>query len=90
MKKQVIEYAGIPVGITIPDGDRVKFIAVKYPVIDLDGGNFTADLRWMMHVWVTPETTENADGFFAYLNSDLYEKQAAQKSASSEPSGTTP
>lgn len=32
MKKQVIEYAGIPVGITIPDGDRVKFIAVKYPV----------------------------------------------------------
>ena len=37
MKKQVIEYAGVPVGITIPDGDRVKFIAVKYPVIDLDG-----------------------------------------------------
>jgi hypothetical protein len=40
MKKQVIEYAGIPVGITIPDGDRVKFIAVKYPVIDLDGGSY--------------------------------------------------
>jgi len=52
------------------------------------GGRYTADLRWMMHVWVTPETTENADGFFAYLNSDLYEKQAAQQRSGS-PSGTT-
>ncbi len=40
MEKQVIEYAGIPVGITVPDGDRVKFIAVKFPVIDLDGGTY--------------------------------------------------
>jgi hypothetical protein len=40
---------------------------------------------------VTPETTENADGFFAYLNSDLYEKQAAEKaSTEGSPSGTTP
>jgi hypothetical protein len=54
------------------------------------GGNFTADLRWMMHVWVAPETTENADGFFAYLNGDLYEKQAAAKAAAGEQSGTIP
>lgn len=37
MNKQVIEHAGIPVGIVIPDGDAMKFIAVKFPVIDLDG-----------------------------------------------------
>jgi hypothetical protein len=52
------------------------------------GGRFTADLRWMMHVWVTPETTENPDGVFAYLNGDLYSKQAAQKEAAgAAPSG---
>jgi hypothetical protein len=44
----------------------------------------------MMHVWVTPETTENADGFFAYLNYDLYEKQAAEKDRAAAPSGTAP
>lgn len=38
MEKQVIEYAGVPVGISVPEGNRVKFIAVKFPVIDLDGG----------------------------------------------------
>ncbi len=40
MEKRVIEYAGVPVGISVPDGDRVKFIAVKFPVIDLDGGTY--------------------------------------------------
>lgn len=56
-------------------------------------GRFTADLRWMMHVWVTPETTENADGFFAYLNSDLWEKQQAQQqraAGDTDPSGIVP
>ncbi|MGG7518873.1 hypothetical protein ACQ3G6_13390 [Allorhizobium undicola] len=38
MEKQVIEYAGVPVGIGVPEGNRIKFIAVKFPVIDLDGG----------------------------------------------------
>ncbi len=53
-------------------------------------GRFTADLRWMMHVWVVPEGTENPDGVFAYLNGDLYEKQQATKAAAAEsPSGTT-
>jgi hypothetical protein len=40
MQKQVIDYAGLPVGIVIPDGDALKFIAVKYHVIDLDGLRF--------------------------------------------------
>lgn len=54
------------------------------------GGAFTADLRWMMHVWVVPEGTENPDGVFAYLNGDLYEKQQATKAAAAaSPSGTT-
>ncbi|SMD07690.1 hypothetical protein [Rhizobium sp. RU36D] len=47
MSKQVVEYDGIPVGITVPEGDRLKFIAVKYPVIELDGGFYhdIAELR---------------------------------------------
>jgi hypothetical protein len=53
------------------------------------GGRFTADLRWMMHVWVTPETTENADGFFAYLNEDLYQKQVAAQRSDDAQSGVT-
>jgi hypothetical protein len=52
------------------------------------GGNFMADLRWMMHVWVAPEATENPAGFFAYLNEDLYQKQVAAKGASAS-TGTT-
>jgi hypothetical protein len=36
MQKQVIEYRGEPVGIVVPDEDRLKFIAVKFHVIDLD------------------------------------------------------
>ncbi len=54
------------------------------------GGNFTADLRWMMHVWVTPETTENPQGVFAYLNSDLFAKQQAAAKSADAPSGVTP
>lgn len=40
MKKQVIEYAGVPVGIVIPDDNRLKFIAVKYHVHALDEQRF--------------------------------------------------
>jgi hypothetical protein len=42
MTRQVIEYAGIPVGIVVPDKDELKFIAVKYHVYDLDGQHFAA------------------------------------------------
>jgi hypothetical protein len=51
------------------------------------GGSFTADLRWMMHVWVAP-VQDNPDGVFAYLNNDLYQKQVAAKSASATQNGT--
>jgi hypothetical protein len=57
---------------------------------DAKGGRFTADLRWMMHVWVAPEATENPDGIMAYLNSDLYEKQVAAKEGGDQPSGVVP
>ncbi len=40
MHKQVIEFAGEPVGIVIPDENRLKFIAVKFHVIDLDEQRF--------------------------------------------------
>lgn len=40
MQKQVIEFGGEPVGIVIPDEDRLKFIAVKFHVIDLDEHRF--------------------------------------------------
>lgn len=36
MEKQVIEYAGEPVGIAVPENGKVKFIAVKFHVMDLD------------------------------------------------------
>lgn len=42
MQKQVIEFAGEPVGIVIPDNDRLKFIAVKFHVHDLTNRSSTA------------------------------------------------
>jgi hypothetical protein len=36
MNKHVIEYAGEPVGIAVPENGQLKFIAVKYHVMDLD------------------------------------------------------
>ncbi|MBP1850826.1 hypothetical protein [Rhizobium halophytocola] len=51
MEKQVVEYAGVPVGITVPEGDSLKFIAVKFPVIELDGSVFRnlEELRRAIH-----------------------------------------
>lgn len=40
MQKQVIEFGGEPVGIVVPDENRLKFIAVKFHVIDLDEQRF--------------------------------------------------
>lgn len=42
MAKQVIEYAGVPVGIVVPDKDLLKFIAVKFHVHELDGQHFAS------------------------------------------------
>ncbi|GEO84485.1 MULTISPECIES: hypothetical protein [Alphaproteobacteria] len=69
MEKQVIEYAGIPVGITIPDGDRLKFIAVKYPVIALDGGSYLniGELQNAIHQHIQ-ETGDDQDMFRVAAN----------------------
>lgn len=40
MQKQVIEHGGLPVGIAIPDSGKLRFIAVKFHVIDLDERRF--------------------------------------------------
>jgi hypothetical protein len=40
MQKQVIEHGGLPVGIAIPDNGELRFIAVKFHVIDLDNRRF--------------------------------------------------
>ena len=39
----------------------------------------------MMHVWVWPETADNVDGVFTYLNYGLFEKQ--QQNVQGEPLG---
>ncbi len=51
MQKQVIEYRGEPVGIVVPDEDRLKFIAVKFHVIDLDEQRFRSadEVRLAIH-----------------------------------------
>ncbi|MGL3606579.1 hypothetical protein ACSV9I_08700 [Rhizobium sp. G187] len=70
MKKQVIEYAGVPVGITVPDGNRIKFIAVKYPVIDLDGGSYDSvrDLQAAIHEHVSKSAEEDQAVFVGAAN----------------------
>ncbi|QRM56538.1 hypothetical protein [Sinorhizobium sp. BG8] len=40
MQKQVIEIGGEAVGVVVPDNDRLKFVAVKYHVWDLDSQRF--------------------------------------------------
>lgn len=40
MQKHVVEYAGIPVGILVPFEDSMKFVAVKFHVMGLDGQRF--------------------------------------------------
>lgn len=51
MEKQVIEYAGEPVGIAVPEDGQLKFIAVKYHVMDLDEQVFesTEDVNAAIH-----------------------------------------
>jgi hypothetical protein len=42
MKKEVVEFAGIPVGIVVPDVEgMLRFIAVKFHVIDMDNQRFS-------------------------------------------------
>lgn len=54
MFKQVVEYAGVPVGILVPRDDSLTFLAVKYHVMGLDGRRFSslADARNAIHAHV--------------------------------------
>lgn len=51
MQKHVVEYAGIPVGIVVPFEDSLKFVAVKFHVMGLDGQRFHSlvDARRAIH-----------------------------------------
>jgi hypothetical protein len=42
MQRQTIEYQGLPVGIAVPNDDKLRFIAVKFHVIDLDNRQFSS------------------------------------------------
>lgn len=42
MQKQVIEIGGEAVGVVVPDKDRLRFVAVKYSVWDLDSQHFSS------------------------------------------------
>ncbi|KJF74603.1 hypothetical protein [Agrobacterium arsenijevicii] len=42
MQRQTIEYQGLPVGIAVPNDDKLRFIAVKFHVIDLDNRHFSS------------------------------------------------
>jgi hypothetical protein len=54
MHKQVVEYAGVPVGVLVPRGDSLTFLAVKFHVMGLDGRRFSslADARNAIHAHV--------------------------------------
>ena len=42
MQKQVIEIGGEALVVVVPDEDRLKFVAVKYSVWDLDSQRFSS------------------------------------------------
>lgn len=61
MQKQVIEYGGEPVGIVVPDDNRLKFIAVKFHVIDLDEQRFGSadEVKLAIHDHLARSRTAN-------------------------------
>ncbi|TPW31088.1 hypothetical protein FJU08_10575 [Martelella alba] len=60
MKKQMVEYAGQPVGIVVPDDGRLRFVAVKFHVHGLDGRIYDTmdDLRRAIMAHVGKGTVE--------------------------------
>lgn len=54
MFKQVVEYAGVPVGILVPRDNALTFLAVKFHVMGLDGKRFSSlvDARNAIHAHV--------------------------------------
>ena len=54
MPKQVVEYAGVPVGILVPQDNSLTFLAVKFHVMGLDGRRFSSlvDARNAIHAHI--------------------------------------
>ena len=46
-----------------------------------DNGRWQGDLRWMIHAWVWPETADNPEGVFTYLNQNLFDLQQRVQAA---------
>ncbi|EPE96193.1 hypothetical protein RGCCGE502_21485 [Rhizobium grahamii CCGE 502] len=63
MKKQAVIYNGLEVGIAVPVDDRMKFIAVKFNVIDLDNGIFNSvgDIRLAIAEHIASEAGKSVD-----------------------------
>ncbi|OBZ97189.1 hypothetical protein ADU59_02575 [Pararhizobium polonicum] len=73
MNKQVIEFGGEAVGVVVPDAGRLKFVAVKYHVWDLDSRHFrsadearTAVRQLMVSQGVRRPVSQSADTLPAY------------------------
>lgn len=64
MKKEMVEFGGQPVGIVVPENGRLKFVAVKFHVHDLDGRIYETmdELRRALraHVAALTSTPEKA------------------------------
>jgi hypothetical protein len=62
MTKQVIEYGGQPVGIAVPENGNLKFIAVKYHVMELDNQVFPSvtDVKRAIHTLAAVHTQQAA------------------------------
>lgn len=65
MQKQVIEFAGQPVGIVVPDDGMLKFIAVKFHVHDLDNQRFNSAADVVRAIAKMLHRKENEDTQFA-------------------------
>lgn len=61
MKKQMVEFAGQPVGIVVPENGRLKFVAVKFHVHGLDGRLFDTmeELRHAIRTHVSDFSTRD-------------------------------
>jgi hypothetical protein len=59
MQKQVIDYAGIPVGIVVPTEGSFRFLAVKFPVMELDGNRYPSvvEVRRAIHTLLSGRQT---------------------------------
>ena len=75
MDKQVIQYAGEPVGIAVPENGKLKFIAVKYHVMDLDDQLFKLRIQKSMGQLEAPAKVRGVRRDLARIKTILREKQ---------------